>query len=990
MARLFSPASLQSPFMPRFGSHLLSFKLNHSLHTNPHLITHFLSILPLCRKPQHLKALNSLLITHGLINHQTLIKHFINQCCHLGFPDLSLIAFKSFSKPNLDTQNLILRSLSDNGSFENVILVYKKCLISGVSSDNYTYPFVLKSCAALHDAWFGKMVHCVVLKTGFGYNVVVKTAVLDFYSKIGEMGNARKVIDEMPQPDLVAWNALISGYSFNGFDYEVLEVFHDMVVTGLKPNSSTFASVLPVCSRVGDNILIVFSLHGLAYKLGCNRDETLAPALISIYANCGDLLSAREIFDSSTGKNVAIWNSIISAYARNLESENAVAIFKTMLTNEMKPNMVTFVSLIPSSENLGSVLHIESLHSCVVKFGFEKDVSVITALLSVYSKLGNMNSAEFLFNNARVKNILIWNSMVSAYAGHGFSERSLNTFHLMQKYGFSPDEITIISLLSSFSKSKDTVLGKSAHAFSIKKEIDLNINLSNALLAFYCECYELVYSFRIFDRMAIKNIISWNTIISGCVDNGESEQAMLLFNHMRRKGVNFDSVTLISILPSFNDYENPILGTAVHSLAIKTAISSDISLANALISTYINCGELEEARFLFNDMPSKSVVSWNAILTGYRYCNLHEETIELFNDMIRDDRKPNYVTLLNVLPACDAVSQGKSIHAYIIRNLIPLETPLLTSLMIMYSRFEILTSCMKLFRIGDKTSISLWNTVISAHLFTKTGFMALLFFSEMLREKLEPDFITILNVVSACAHIKNLNISDSVLAYVSRKGFDSDIAIDNALIDMYAKCGSINTAKNIFDVLVRKDTISFSVMINGYGLHGDGVAALSLYSQMRLLGLKPDKVTYMSVLSACSHAGYVEQGKMVFESMFCDGIMPGMEHYACIVDLLSRTGKLNEAYEIVKLILPDKRCENILGSLLGGCLSHGDYRLGEEIGRFVLEMKPRDSKLYVVLHNIYASTGKWVEANNVRVVMEQNKLNKDPGISLVDGNTFIH
>ncbi|GFQ05077.1 pentatricopeptide repeat-containing protein at3g09040 mitochondrial [Phtheirospermum japonicum] len=987
MARLFS---LQNPFLPKFRFRLLSLKFNHSLATNPHSTSHFLSLLPLCQKTQDLQALNSLLITHGLINHQPLLKHFINQCCHLGFPDLSLPAFTSISKPNLHTQNLILRSLSDNGSFENALLVHKKCRNAGVSSDNYTYPFVLKSCAALRDVWFGKMTHCVVLRTGFGYNLVVQTAVLDFYSKIGEMGNARKVSDEMPQPDLVAWNALISGYSVNGFDYEVLEVFHDMVVTGLKPNASTFASIFPVCSRVGVNVFIISSLNGLAYKLGCCGDDTLVPALISVYANCGDLLSSREIFDSSTGKNVAIWNAVISAYARNQDSENAAAIFKMMLTNEVKPNMVTFVSLIPSSENLGSILHVESLHSYVVKFGFEKEVSVVTALLSVYSKLGNINSAEFLFNNVRVKNILLWNSMVSAYAGHGFSERSLDVFRLMQSDGFSPDEISIISLLSSCSESKATILGKSAHAFSIKREIGLNLNVSNALLAFYCDCCELVYSFRIFDKMALKNIISWNTMISGCVDNGELEQAMLLFNQMRRKGVNFDPVTLISIIPSFQDGENPILGSTIHSFAIKTALSSDISLANALVSMYINCGELDKARLLFNDMPNKSVVSWNAILTGYRYCNLHEETIELFNEMIGDDRKPNNVTLLNVLPACYAVLQGKSVHAYIIRNTIPLETPLLTSLMIMYARFEILTPCMKLFRIGDKTSISLWNTVISAHLFLKMGFMAFSFFRKLLRTKPEPDFITVLNVVSACVQIKNLNVSDSILAYVTRKGFDSDVAIGNALIDMYAKCGSIYTAKSLFDVLPRKDTISWSIMINGYGLHGDGVAALSLYSRMRLLGFKPDKVTYMSVLSACSHAGYVEQGKMVFESMLRDDIMPGKEHYACMVDLLSRTGRLNEAYEIVKRFWPGKPCANILGSLLGGCLSHGDYRLGEEIGRFVLEMKPKDSTLYVVLHNIYASTGKWVEANNVRVVMEQNKLSKDPGISLVDANTFIH
>lgn len=975
-------ASLRNPYLPNFCSYLSVF--SQSLNTNPCLAKHFLSLLPFCRKSLDLKALNSLLILHGLISHKPLVKKFINQCCHLGFPDLALSAFKTIEKPSLYLQNLVLRSLSDNGLCEDVVFVYKKRQNSGFSSDNYTYPFVIKACAALCDVWFGNNMHCVVLKTGFGGNLVVQTALLDFYSKVGEMGNARKLVDEISQPDLVAWNALISGYSVNGFDYEVLQVFQDIYIMGVRPNASTLASVFPACSRVGVNDVGI-SLHALAYKLGYIEEESLVPALISIYANCGDLLAAKYIFDTSTRKNVAIWNAIISAYTRNHKPENAVAVFQTMTLDEVKPNMVTFVSLIPSSENLGSIRYVESFHAYVVKFGFENKLSVVTALVSVYAKLGNMGSAEFLFRNIQVRNHLLWNSMVSAYAGHGLCKQSLDVFCLMQMDGFDPDAISIVSLLSSCSELKTTLLGKSAHAFVIRKSIDSNLNVLNALLAFYCDCSELVYSFRIFDRMVPKSVISWNTMISGCVGNGELERAMLLFHHMKQGGVNFDLVTLISILPSCHECQNPLLGFAIHGYSMRTALTTDISLANALVSMYINCGELDAARLFFDDMPGRSVVSWNAILTGYRYHNLQKETIELFNGMIEEDQKPNYVTLLNVLPACEILHQGKAVHAYIIRRMIPLETPLLTSLMIMYARFENLRSCLILFHIGEKTSISLWNTVISAHRLSKNGNMAFSFFCELLRNKTEPDDITVLNLISVCVQLKNLHISNSVLVYLVKKGFDKDVAISNALIDMYAKCGSITSARMLFDVLPQKDTISWSVMINGYGLHGYGEAALTLYSQMRLLGFRPDKVTYMSILSACSHAGCVEQGRMVFDAMICDGILPGMEHYACIVDLLGRTGHLNEAYEIVKN-LPHKPSINLLESLLGACLSHGNYWLGEEIGRFLLDMNPNDSGPYVILHNIYAAAGKWLDANNVRLVMKQNQFNKTPGISLLDGN----
>ncbi|KAL7101358.1 hypothetical protein ACP275_08G049700 [Erythranthe tilingii] len=973
--------SVQKPFSPNSWSRFPLF--NRRLHTNPQLTDQFLSLLPFCRKNQDLRALKSLLILHGLITHQPLIKQFISQCCNVGFPDLALSAFKTIETPSLYLQNLLLRTLSDNGLFEDVVLVYRKCRNSGLSSDNYTYPFVVKACAVLCDVRFGNTVHCSVLRTGFGENLVVQTALLDFYSKVGEMANARKLFDEIPQPDSVAWNALISGYSLNGLDYEVLRVFQDMRFVGVKPNASTLASIFPVFSRAAVNDIAI-SLHGLAYKLGYSEDESLVPALISMYANCGDLSAARDVFDTSSRKNAAIWNAVISAYTRNHKPENALSMFQTMITDEMKPNIVTFVSLLPSSENLG-IRCIESFHTYVIKFGFEKEISIITALLSVYAKLGNIDSAKFFFHNVRLKNRLLWNSMVSAYAGNGVWGRSLDSFSLMQKDGFKPDSISIISVLSSCSGLKATLLGKSAHAFTIKNDIDSNLNVSNAFLAFYCNCCELVYSFRIFDRMVLKSVVSWNTMISGCVNNGELERAMLVFDRMRQN-VNFDLVTLISILPSC--HENPILGLNIHSFAVKTGLTTDVSLCNALVSIYVNCGDLDSVRLVFDDMPRRTVVSWNAILTGCRLHNLQTEAIELFKEMTKEeeeeDRKPNYVTLLNVLPSCYTLLQGKSIHAYAFRRWVPLETPLLTSLMIMYARFENLASCTRLFSVGDKTNISLWNTIISSHLLSQNGASAFSFFIELLRNEINPDDVTILNLVSACVHLKSLQISNSVLSYVVRKGFDKDVAVRNSLIDMYAKCGSISTARMLFeDGGPRTDPVSWSSIINGYGLHGDGVEALALYSRMKLLNLRPDKVTYTSILSACSHAGLFEQGLMVFDAMIGDGILPGVEHYGCMVDLLGRTGRLDEAYEIVKN-LPGGSNVNALESVLGACLSHGNYSLGEEIGRHLLVLdvkKIKDCGPYVILHNIYAAAGKWVEANNVRMVMQQKQFSKDPGFS---------
>ncbi|XP_073037876.1 pentatricopeptide repeat-containing protein At5g39350-like [Primulina eburnea] len=960
---------------------------SHFLYNSSNFATIVLSLFPCCQKRQDFRALNALLIVNGLIEHQSLIKQFITKCCHLGFPDLALSAFKTIEKPSLSLQNLFLRSLCDNGLFGNVLSVYEMGRISGSLSDNYTYPFVIKACSALSDTGRGESMHCLVTRDGFGENLVVQTSLVDFYSKGGEMDNARKLVDEISQPDVVTWNALISGFSFNSFDDEVFRVFHEMRYMAMRPNTSTFASLFRVCSK-----LVAFdfgkSLHGLAYKLGYAMRESLVPALISTYANCQDMLAARNIFDTSTFKNVVVWNAIISAYTRNNKPEDAIALFQRMLLDDIKPDVVTFVSLIPSSENLGCVCYVESLHAYAMKFGFTKQLSVVTALLSVYGKLGNIYSAELLFCNVNQRNLLSWNSMVSAYASNGLWKHSLTAFHDMQMDGCKPDAISIISILTVCSKLEAILLGKSAHAFSVRMGIDSNLNVCNSLMGFYIECRELAVSFSIFDRMALKSVVSWNTMISGCVDKGEPERSLLLLHHMRLQGVEFDLVSLISILSYCNEFQNLILGSAIHNYAIRTGFADDISLANSLVTMYINCGQLGAGRLLFNDMPNKSVVSWNAILTGYRYHNSPKETLESFIHMIKKGHRPNYVTLLNVLPACCTNLEGKSIHAYILRLQIPLETNLLTSLIIMYGKFGIFASCLALFHEGEKGSISSWNTVLSAYLLSKNARGAVAFFRDLLRNNIEPDNVTILNLISACRHLQNLHISNSILAFVVQKGFDKDVAISNALIDLFGKCGSIPSAKKLFDLLPQKDTKSWNIMINVYGLNGDGESALSLYSQMRLLGLKLDKVTYMGILSACSHSGLVQQGRMVFNCMIQDGVLPCMEHYACILDLLGRKGYLKEARDIVQNLLC-KPSESVFKSLLGACLSHGNYELGEEFGRLLLETNLKDPGAYVILHNIYAASGKWLDADNVRLTMEQNQFHKPLGFSLIDVNAGI-
>ncbi|KAE7999609.1 hypothetical protein FH972_004017 [Carpinus fangiana] len=945
----------------------------------------FLRLARLCRSIKQLEPLMSLLIVKGLIEDKSSIGEFVWSCFYLGAPDIAVSAFRRIKKPSVVLQNLMVRCLCNCGLYEDVIFLYLSCRASGLPSDYFTFPFVIKACSALNALRIGKEVHCVVLRTGFEKNLVVQTTLVDFYAKSGCMGTARTLIDRIPHPDIVCWNALIAGYSSNGLDEDAFEVFRQIFEMGLKPNVSTFASIIPVCARLGC-LDIGKCLHGFAAKSGYFSNDFLVPALISMYAGDVNLSSARSLFDSLLEKNVTVWNAMISAYTHRQNTFESFKVFQQMILAGLQPNLVTFVSLIPSCENANSLCVGESLHACVIKHGSEDQLPVLTSLVSMYSKLGDVNSAIFLFYQMPQKNLLLWNSMVSGHVHNGQWDASLVTFREMQFAGCNPDAVSIVSILSACSKLEAVLLGQSAHAVSVRRGIDSNLNVTNALLAFYSDCHQLSSSFQLFNSMAGRNAVSWNTLISGCVNNGDVEKAAILFHRMQKEGTELDLVTLISILPIFSGSKNLGQGRALHGFSMKTGFDSDISLVNALISMYCYCGDLEAGRLLFEIMPQRSVVSWNALITGFRrYHNLQHEALILFNRMIKEDQRPNSVTLLNLLPLCCNQLQGKSIHAFAVRTGFAKETPLVSSLIFMYDRFENLNSCLLLFQMGNRGDISLWNAIMSVHVQSKNAKKAVAFFCDLLQLGLQPDKITVLSLISSCVQLNSINLTHSVLSYLIRKGFNKYMVICNALIDLYARGGHILNAKKLFDGLVEKDAISFSVMINGYGLHGDAEAALDLLSQMEVLGMRPGDVIYLTVLSACSHSALVEKGRAVFNSMVEQGISPKMEHYACMVDLLGRIGHLNEAYDIVKG-LACKPSVSMLQSLLGGCRIHGNVELGERIGEMLFEIDPENSRSYVMLYNIYAAAGRWTDADKLRSDMERRQLRKIPGFSLLVEN----
>uniref|UniRef100_A0A0E0LAY7 Pentacotripeptide-repeat region of PRORP domain-containing protein n=1 Tax=Oryza punctata TaxID=4537 RepID=A0A0E0LAY7_ORYPU len=936
------------------------------------------------RSVKCLSKLHALLAVTGAVRDASVVAAAVERYLFFGKPASAAAVFAGFYRRRVEVYvlNIAVRCFSDHGFHRELLGLYREVCAFG--SDNFTFPPVIRACAAVSCLRLGKEVHCKVVRTGHGGNVGVQTALLDMYAKSGQVDLSRRVFDGMKSRDLISWNAMISGYCLNGCLLEAAEALKQMQQDGFRPNASSLVGIVSMCSGLGVRDA-GDSLHAFALKSGVLSDESLTPAFISMYAAFGHLSSSLSLFHQSLVDNLVSCNSMISACMQHGAWEKAFGVFNLMHCTGLVPNLVTVVSILPCCSNFFGINHGESVHGMVIKFGLAEQVSVVSSLVSMYSKLGDLDSAVFLFSSFTEKSQLLWNSLISGYLVNNKWNMVMGSVRRMRIDGVDPDALTVISVISSCRQTEDLHVGKSIHAYAVRSRLELNESVMNSLLAMYADCRQLSTCCKLFHKMEVRTLISWNTIISGFAENGDSVACLRFFCQMRLADMQFDLVTLIALISSLSAIEDIIVGESVHSLAIRSGCNLDVSVANALITMYTNLGNIQAGEKLFDSLFSVNTISYNALMTGYRKNDLFGEILPLFYHMIKNNQKPNIITLLNLLPICHSQLQGKTVHSYAIRNFSKLETSLFTSAICMYSRFNNLEYCHKLFRlVGERNNI-VWNAILSACVQCKQAGVAFDYFRQIQFLNVKTDAVTILALISACSQLGNSDLAECVTAIALQKGFDGTIIVLNALVDMHSRCGSISFARKIFDSSMEKDSVSWSTMINAYSMHGDGGSAFDLFLMMVASGIKPDDITFVSVLSACSRSGFLKQGRTLFRSMLADhGITPRMEHYACMVDLLGRTGHLDEAYDIVTT-MPFRPSESLLESLLAACRFHGNSKIGESVGKLLTESDHGNPRSYVMLSNIYASAGKWSDYERLRSDMEAKGLIKDVGVSLIGG-----
>lgn len=455
-----------------------------------------------------------------------------------------------------------------------------------------------------------------------------------------------------------------------------------------------------------------------------------------------------------------------------------------------------------------------------------------------------------------------------------------------------------------------------------------------------------------------------------------------------------DNYTVPSVLKACAQSRALREGQQMHTYAIKTGlVLSNVYVKNTLMRLYAVCGVINCVRNLFDEGPQRDLVSWTTLIQGYVKMGLPREGVEAFFDMCDAKMMADEMTLVIVLSACSKLGDlnlGRKINEYIYDNGVYRDVFIGNALVDMYLKCGDADFAYKVFNEMPVRNVVSWNSMISGLAHQGKFKEALDVFREMQRIGLEPDDVTLVGVLNSCANLGVLELGEWVHAYVDRNRIEADGFIGNALVDMYAKCGSIDQAFRVFQGMKRRDVYSYTAMIVGLAMHGEVEMALDIFAEMPRMGIEPDEVTFIGVLAACSHGGLVAEGQKYFRDMSSVyKLRPQTEHYGCMVDLLGRAGLINEAEEFVKN-MPIEPDAFVWGALLGACRIHGKVELAESVMKKLLKVEPERDGAYVLMSNIYSSANRWKDAVKLRRAMKGKNMKKTPGCSSIELDGVVH
>nr|DAD27639.1 TPA_asm: hypothetical protein HUJ06_029107 [Nelumbo nucifera] len=633
--------------------------------------------------------------------------------------------------------------------------------------------------------------------------------------------------------------------------------------------------------------------------------------------------------------------------------------------------------------------------------------------ITEFGQKGQLEIARKIFDKMPVRTTVSFNTMISGYSQWGRFEEALEIVRKMHGSRMKLNETTFSSVLSVCARLRSLYDGKQIHGLVLKSGSEDFELVGTSLLNFYANCFQIKDARRVFDllhqnnsllwslmlvgyvkcnlmeeafyiftEMPTRDVIVWTTLISGCSRSEyECDKALELFYLMRVSGeARPNEFTLDSILRACSRLRALHHGKVVHGLLVCYGFELDQSVSGALIELYCNCDAIEDAKRVYERLADPSLNASHSLIEGLLLMRRVEDAEMIFTPMV--EKTPvSYNLMIKGYAMSDRVEDSERLFEEM-----PHRTIVSSNTMIsVYSRNGEIGKALEIFNEtkGERNTVT-WNSMISGYIHNDQPEEALKLYVTMHRLLIERNRSTFSVLFHACSCLGSLLQGKLLHAHVIKTPFVSNVYVGTSLVDMYAKCGNISGSQTSFHNISSPNVAAWTALINGCAHHGLGTEAVLLFKQMLDQGIYPNAITFVGLLSACGRAGLVAQGMKIFHSMkSCYGVSPTLEHYACVVDLLGRSGYLREAEDFIKA-MPIEADEVVWGALLSACWFWVDMEVGEGVAEKMFHLGSKQFSAYVIMSNIYARVGRWKEVMELRKRLRSMEVKKDPGCSWIE------
>ncbi|KAI5082497.1 hypothetical protein GOP47_0002240 [Adiantum capillus-veneris] len=827
---------------------------------------------------------------------------------------------------------------------------------------------LLKKCRQLKSVEQARCIHALLCESELESHPFVGNYLVTALVDCGSLLEAHHVFNGLSHPGEHAWSSLISGYAGSHDPVHALHLFYAMQDDPhVYPSKYTLMALLRAGFKLR-NLDLCQHIHTSFILEGLESDPFVGNHLLDVYAKSGLLMDACHVFDMLPVRDVVSFNSVISGYANSACYDDGFTCVRRMRRENISPDDVTFISILKLCSSMRSVGETRLVHGDIAKRGLEEEVYVGNGLVDAYAKCGSLEEAHHLLSKLCARDVVSWNALMAGYCECGYGKEALRFLEQMQQDGIILDDASVVCSLKACSLEKELSKGLEIHLGVVKMGLEQEHHINNILVDMYVKCGSLIDASNLVYQYSKRDTVAWTVLIAGHVEKGSNDKALTCFECMQQRGIYPDSNTFVSCLQACCHSNSVKKGQLLHVEIVKRGLEANLFVGSAVVDMYTKFGLLIDSKEVLNRLPARNVVCWTALIWGYTEHEFCEEAFRCFNQMQLENILPVAFTYACTLKACGmlgSLEKGRDMHLEVVRRGFERELYVGNTLVDMYAKIGHLTEAKKVFDKLPGRNVVAWTALIAGY--AEGGFdeQVLECFERMQSEGVNADAGILILCLKACAATVSLEMGRKVHAEIRKSGLESDLFLGNTLIDMYGKCGSPEEGQEVFDNLLDRDVVSWNALITAYGENHKGKMSLKCFQNMQEQEMQPDTATFTCLLIACSRSSLVDDGQKCFKEMIeRHGLEPTPHHFSSMVDLFARSGEISEAWRFVES-MQSSPSKELLTALLTACKNYGEVELGERCFEQLIHIYPEDAAPYLLMADIYASSGRWEEVHRI-------------------------